>query len=136
MRGVHPTLAAPMADTGEGLLGEAVAAAAAQGLVKPDACVVCILSQQRSLVVKIVQVDAAGTGIRKLEAQPTRLVEEARLRAANASISLAGGPARRTSISLVGAGALGADVAMAGGGLVATPLDLDEAAAKLAAALN
>jgi pyruvate kinase len=65
MRGVTPMLAAPMSESGEGLLGEAVKAAHALGLVKPHAHVVCILSQNGSLCVKVVQASADGSGIRQ-----------------------------------------------------------------------
>lgn len=57
-------LAAPMAEGGDDLLSEAVRAAVCQGLARPLQYVVVILSQRGALVVKVVQVDEGGTGIR------------------------------------------------------------------------
>jgi pyruvate kinase len=63
MRGITPLMAAPMSAGGSGLLCEAVAAACAQGLVKPMDYAVAILSEHGNFVVKVVKVDAEGTGI-------------------------------------------------------------------------
>ncbi|KDD75873.1 hypothetical protein H632_c460p0, partial [Helicosporidium sp. ATCC 50920] len=66
MRGVWPMLAAPMSEANEELLDEAVAVAHAEKLVKGGDHVVCILSQRGALVVKVVQVDETGAGIKLL----------------------------------------------------------------------
>ncbi|KAI8113426.1 hypothetical protein M9435_003428 [Picochlorum sp. BPE23] len=63
MRGITPLMAAPMSGGGSGLLCEAVAAASAQGLVRPMDYAVAILSEHGNFVVKVVKVDAEGTGI-------------------------------------------------------------------------
>ena len=80
LRGVHPMLAAPMSVSGDSsgtggntLLSDAIASAHSQGLVKPRQHVVCILSQQESLVVKVLQVNETGTGIAKLKLAPESL---------------------------------------------------------------
>lgn len=129
MRGVHPMLAAPMSDTGEDLLGEAIRAAAGMGLVKPNAYVVCILSEQGSLVVKIVQVNEAGSGIRVFASRANKLLEGDTPLPSSPHLSSA---FRLGSISLKGAGAMGGF--SHGGGLLTTMSEFDEAAAAAAAA--
>jgi pyruvate kinase len=116
MRGVRPMLAAPMAGGSEGLLGEAIACAHGQGLVKPRQYVVCILNQKQSLVVKVVQVNERGDGIAKVKLGPENeldgIVAAAAAGAAAAQQEAAGvfgtppSPSymRRTSMSLKGAG--------------------------------
>ena len=106
LRGVSPLMAAPMSESSEGLLGDAVEAAHKQKLVKPHDYVVCILSQQGSLVVKVVQVNAAGTGIASLlpPSYPQVTPDETTPRVGDGVRQYQ----RQTSISLAGAGTLGA----------------------------
>lgn len=110
MRGVRPMLAAPMTDAGESLLSEAVAAASAMGLVKPNAYVVCIMSEQRSLVVKVLQVNTDGSGIRQRMLQSSALNGEVEGEGGEVpALGAFGTPPspsymRQTSFSLVGAG--------------------------------
>lgn len=66
MRGVYPMLAAPMSSGSEDLLSEAIAVAVEQGLCHALDYVVCITADRGSLVVKVVQVDELGEGIRAL----------------------------------------------------------------------
>lgn len=57
-------LGAPHAGaSSEGLLAEAVAVAAARGLVRPSQHVVCVMSVHGDLMLKVVSVDDAGRGI-------------------------------------------------------------------------
>ena len=121
MRGVRPMLAAPMADGSEGLLGEAIASAHGQGLVKPRQYVVCILNQKQSLVVKVVQVNENGDGIAKVKLGPENeldgIVAAAAAGATAAQLESVGtfgtppSPSfmNRRSMSLKGAGTLGAN---------------------------
>ncbi len=122
MRGVHPMLAAPMAGS-EGLLNEAIASAHSQGLVKPREYVVCILNQKQALVVKVVQVNAAGDGIAQIKLGPENeldgIVAAAAAGAATAQLENLGtgnfgtppSPSymRKPSMSLAGAGTLAGD---------------------------
>ncbi|KAL4535000.1 hypothetical protein Ndes2437B_g05753 [Nannochloris sp. 'desiccata'] len=120
MRGVHPMLAAPMAGS-EGLLGEAIASAHGQGLVKPRQYVVCILNQKQSLVVKVVQVNEHGNGIAKVKLGPENELDgivAAAAAGAAAAQQEAGGTfgtppspsyMRRASMSLAGAGTFSGD---------------------------
>lgn len=137
MRGVRPMLAAPMSNSGESLLAEAVSAAHDQGMVKPLDFVVCIMSQQGSLVVKVAQVDGAGAGIRKLG--PNECLDHAQGTLppdpfAGSAVAPFGTPPspssgylRRPSISMPGGGTLGAgNPDVAGVALVNTASDFSE----------
>jgi len=67
LRGVHPSLAAPLAQgAGDDLLEEAICVASARGLIRPNQYAVAIMSQKGGLVVKIVQSNATGDGIQPL----------------------------------------------------------------------
>ncbi|KAL4434114.1 hypothetical protein ABPG75_000555 [Micractinium tetrahymenae] len=66
LRGVVPMMAAPMSDTGEDLLSEAVHSAFLQRLVRPNDYVVCIMSHRGSMVVKVVQVNRIGAGLKTM----------------------------------------------------------------------
>ena len=130
-----------MTDSGEDLLSEAINAAAGQGLVKANAYVVCILNQQGSLVIKVVQVNEDGSGIRLHAPQANKLVEGTAAGGVQGRGEF-GTPTspsfmRRASISLVGGGAFGAHSPAAlrhGGAMLSTLSDIDEATAAAAAA--
>jgi len=121
MRGVHPMLAAPMAGS-EGLLGEAIASAHGQGLVRPRQHVVCILTQKQSLVVKVVQVNEHGDGIAMFKLGPENELDGIVAAAAAGAVAAqqeagdtVGTPpspflVKRTSMSLAGAGAFSGDM--------------------------
>ncbi|PRW57674.1 Pyruvate kinase [Chlorella sorokiniana] len=66
LRGVVPMLAAPMSDGSEDLLSEAVHSAYMQRLVQPNDYVVCVMSQRSSTVVKVVQVNRSGSGLKTM----------------------------------------------------------------------
>ncbi|KAL4459021.1 hypothetical protein ABPG75_013886 [Micractinium tetrahymenae] len=66
LRGVVPMLAAPMSEGSDDLLNEAVYAACSQRLVKPNDFVVCLKSVRGNMMVKVVQVNRSGTGIRAM----------------------------------------------------------------------
>lgn len=137
LRGVRPMLAAPMSESGEDLLGEAVASAHAQGLVKPRQHVVSIMSHQGSLVVKVMQVNETGTGIATVKLVPEHagLTAVAAAAAAAAesdgsavSLHAFGTPPspnymRRPSMSLKGGSVLGATTSTLSAGLVPSMSD-------------
>lgn len=64
LRGVVPMMAAPMSEESEDLISEAICAAHMQRLVKPNDYVVCLKSVKGSMVVKVVQVNRYGSGLR------------------------------------------------------------------------
>ena len=150
LRGVRPMLAAPMSDSGEGLMGEAVASAHAQGLVKPRQHVVCIMSHQGSLVVKVMQVNETGTDIATVKLLPenSTLTLAAAAAAAAAEADANGGSTigfgtppspsflNRPSMSLKGGGTLGAGHSTLSGGLLASMTDHNEVMEKFSATLK
>ena len=113
MRGVRPMLSAPMSggSGNEGLMSEAIASAHSRGLLKPLQYVVCIMSQQGSLVVKVMQANESGTGIAKLKSSADNPLMRAAAAAANQMRVSADGDAHaspflsRNSMSMKGAGA-------------------------------
>lgn len=56
-------LAAPMAGSGDSMLGQVLSAAVKRGLVKPKQHVVCVLSMRGDLVLNVCQVDERGAGL-------------------------------------------------------------------------
>ncbi|KAL4446774.1 hypothetical protein ABPG77_008018 [Micractinium sp. CCAP 211/92] len=74
LRGVVPLMAAPMSDTGEDLLSEAVHSAYMQRLVRPNEYVVCIMTHRGSMVVKVVQVNRTGAGLKSMGGQNSSLI--------------------------------------------------------------
>jgi uncharacterized protein GlcG (DUF336 family) len=154
LRGVRPMLAAPNTNSGDSLLGEAINAAHGQGLIKPSSYVVCIMSDQGALVVKVVQVNENGTGIAKqplpssfARAHIDNLLSSTSNMQPNMSQSgkghTSGLPSspmlqRRATMSLAGGGALGAsDGDIVGAvGIASTMSDNDSVIAHFASGLQ
>ena len=126
MRGVKPIMAAPMGSSGDELLSATVQLANSDGLVKPLDYVVVIMSQNESLVVKVLQVNDEGTGISKImKSEQTKFdAQPARFRKDPFDVGSPTHPPflSRTSMSLAGAGTFGAN--LVGGGLVQTASDM------------
>lgn len=108
MRGVKPIMAAPMGSSGEELLSATVRVAHCDGLIKPMDYVVAILSQNDSLVVKVVQANSKGDGIAKAFSSDVKVGGKSLDHQ-----SCLGSPTHllsRASMSLAGAGTFGANI--------------------------
>ncbi|KAK2077380.1 hypothetical protein QBZ16_004225 [Prototheca wickerhamii] len=102
MRGVYPMLAAPMSSGSEDLLSEAIAVAVDQALCAPLDYVVCITADRGALVVKVVQVDEEGEGIRPLTQNDALPLAADNM---DVSFTAAGGRRRSSTLSRLGSGA-------------------------------